>query len=125
MSSVDTRDIQRDSLFLMAEIRPDGDDTVSRVKVRNLSPGGMMAEGGALVSRGAKLSINLRNIGWISGIVAWVQDARFGIAFSEEIDPKLARAPVESLNYESPRFTRPSSLLPPDAILDKSKLRKL
>ena len=69
----------------------------------------MMAEGKAPVARGAIVSVALRNIGWVDGTVAWMQDDRFGIAFVEEIDPKLARAPVAagSPDLASPRFTRP------------------
>ena len=52
MSNVDTRQVNRDSLFLLAQLRVDGQDAVCRVKVRNLSAGGMMAEGEAKVMRG-------------------------------------------------------------------------
>ncbi|KLI64880.1 PilZ domain-containing protein [Aurantiacibacter marinus] len=96
MSNVDTRQVGRDSLFLLAQVRIDGQDNPVRVKVRNLSAGGMMAEGDARVLRGARVDVELRNIGWINGSVAWKQDNRFGIAFADEIDPKLARAPAGS-----------------------------
>lgn len=43
MSNVDTRQVDRDSLFLLAQLRVDGRDEVTRVKVRNLSAGGMIA----------------------------------------------------------------------------------
>ena len=94
MSRVDTRQLDRDSLFLMAQLKVEGDssDAEYRVKVRNLSSGGMMAEGQAKVSRGAVIRISLRNIGWVDGTVAWKQGDRFGIAFAEEIDPKQARS---------------------------------
>ena len=94
MTNVDTRTVDRDSLFLLAQLRVDGDQTVYRVKVRNLSPGGMMAEGDVLVTRGSRVHVDLRNIGWVEGSVAWKQENRFGIAFVDEIDPKMARAPV-------------------------------
>jgi hypothetical protein len=94
MSNVETRTVDRDSLFLLAQLRVDGDDTIYRVKVRNLSAGGMMAEGDVLVTRGVRVHVELRNIGWVEGSVAWKQESRFGIAFAEEIDPKMARAPV-------------------------------
>ena len=94
MSNVDTRQVDRDSLFLLAQVRVEGEDAVFRVKVRNLSAGGMMAEGDAHVARGALVHVELRNIGWVQGTVAWLQETRFGIAFVEEIDPKKARAPV-------------------------------
>lgn len=110
MSGVDTRNIQRDSMFLLAELRLEGEANGQRVKVRNLSSGGMMAEGGPAVLRGARVTIELRNIGPVDGTVAWVQDSRFGIAFAHEIDPKLPRTPVGNGDLASPRFTRPSSL---------------
>ncbi|AKQ41231.1 hypothetical protein CP97_02990 [Aurantiacibacter atlanticus] len=94
MSNVDTRQVGRDSLFLLAQVRLDGQDTNARVKVRNLSAGGMMAEGDLKVVRGVRVEVELRNIGWVEGTVAWKQGNRFGIAFIDEIDPKLARAPV-------------------------------
>jgi hypothetical protein len=94
MSNVDTRQVGRDSLFLLAQVRVDGQDAPARVKVRNLSAGGMMAEGDVRVLRGAHVAVELRNIGWIEGSVAWKQDNRFGIAFVDEIDPRLVRAPI-------------------------------
>ncbi|MFM6931010.1 MAG: PilZ domain-containing protein [Novosphingobium sp.] len=93
MAEVDNRQIARDSLFVLVELRIDGEQPLHRVKMRNLSAGGMMAEGGVLAMRGLVVWVNLRNIGWVEGSIAWVQESRFGIAFRDEIDPKLARAP--------------------------------
>lgn len=104
MSVVDTRNISRDSLFLLAEIRPDGSASEFRVKVRNLSAGGMLAEGFVPVVPGIRLKIFLRNIGWVDGCVAWVQENRFGIAFDREINPKLVRAPQGSDQSVSEQF---------------------
>lgn len=108
MSNVETRQVDRDSLLLLAQVRVDGAGAEYPVKVRNLSAGGMMAEGKVPVMRGALISVALRNIGWVDGTVAWKQDDRFGIAFVEEIDPKLARAPIGTgtRDLASPRFTR-------------------
>ena len=109
MASVETRQVERDSLLLIAQLRVSGGEGEYRVKVRNLSAGGMMAEGKVPVARGSLVSIALRNIGWVDGSVAWKQDDRFGIAFVEEIDPKEVRAPVKagSPNLVRPRHTRP------------------
>jgi hypothetical protein len=123
MSNVDTRQVNRDSLFLLAQLRVVGQAAVSRVKVRNLSAGGMMAEGEAKVARGAAVQVELRNIGWVDGTVAWKQDERFGIAFVEEIDPLLARAPQIEQEISSPRFTRTANVISPT--LDPSRLRKI
>ena len=95
MSNVDTRQVNRDSLFLLAQLRVDGATETYRIKVRNLSAGGMMAEGEAKVMRGSLVKVELRNLGWVDGSVAWKQDERFGIAFVDEIDPTLVRAPGE------------------------------
>lgn len=103
------RQIERDSLFLMADLRVDGLEGEHRIKVRNLSAGGMMGEGVVQVVRGAIVDVNIRNVGWVEGAVAWVQGNRFGVAFRDEIDPKLARKPLGSGSDEdahSPRYTR-------------------
>ncbi|MFM5906510.1 MAG: PilZ domain-containing protein [Novosphingobium sp.] len=96
MGGVDNRQIARDSLFVLVELRLDGDQVEHKVKMRNLSAGGMMAEGSVRAMRGLVVWVNLRNIGWVEGAIAWVQESRFGIAFREEIDPKLARAPQDT-----------------------------
>jgi hypothetical protein len=96
MGESDHRQISRDSLFVLAEVRLDGIEAPIKVKVRNLSSGGMMAEGVAKPQRGQVAWVDVRNIGWVEGSVAWVQGNRFGIAFREEIDPKIARAPAAS-----------------------------
>ncbi|MBO9519672.1 MAG: PilZ domain-containing protein [Porphyrobacter sp.] len=112
MSNIDTRQVNRDSLFLLAQLRVDGQDLTHRVKVRNLSAGGMMAEGDVKVMRGSLVSVELRNVGWVEGSVAWKQDTRFGIAFVDEVDPLVVRAPApaaEAAEYDAPRFTRTHS----------------
>lgn len=120
MPDSDNRQIARDSLFVMADLRIDGIEGDHRIRVRNLSAGGLMAEGGPAVQRGQVAWINIRNIGWVEGSVAWVQDNRFGIAFREDIDPRVARAPVETGGDNTPRFVRP-----PLATFDPGALRKL
>lgn len=104
MDEQDNRQIPRDSFLLMAELRVDGLEGEHRIKVRNLSAGGMMGEGPVRVMRGAVVEVNIRNIGWVEGSVAWVQDSRFGVAFHEDIDPKLARAPVGHGEDVAPRY---------------------
>lgn len=91
MDGSESRQIARDSLFVMADMRLEGVDGEHRIKVRNLSPGGMMGEGSVRVSRGDKVWVNVRNSGWTEGMIAWIQENRFGVAFQEEIDAKAAR----------------------------------
>ena len=127
MSNVDTRQVNRDSLFLLAQLRVDGQDAIYRVKVRNLSAGGMMAEGEAKVMRGSLVMVELRNVGWVEGSVAWKQDNRFGIAFVNEIDPVVVRGPggAQAPGYDAPRYTRNHVAVPANQQADLSKLRKI
>lgn len=121
MSDNEHRHIARDSLFVMADLRIDGLPGEQRVRVRNLSAGGLMAEGDIKVQRGLLLWLNIRNVGWVEGSVAWVQDNRFGVAFREEIDPKIARMPTASAEpLHTPRFVRP-----PLSQIEPGSLRKI
>jgi hypothetical protein len=127
MTNLDTRQVTRDSLFLLAQVRIGGQEDVTRVKVRNLSAGGMMAEAPAKVVRGSRIAVELRNIGWVEGTVAWKQGDRFGIAFVDEIDPTLVRAPAESSakgTFEVPSYTRNSQAVPASQ-LPGDRLRKI
>lgn len=119
MGENEHRQIARDSLFVMADVRLDGVSGDQRVRVRNLSSGGLMAEGDFRVHRGQPLWIQIRNVGWVEGSVAWVQDSRFGVAFREEIDPMVARAPVEA-GEGTPRYVRP-----PLSQFEAGSLRKI
>lgn len=96
MTGVETRSVARDSLFLLADIRIEQGNDLHRVRVRNLSDGGMMGEGQLRVQRGHRVMVELRNIGTVAGTVAWVQDNRFGVAFDEEIDSQKARRPLQA-----------------------------
>ena len=125
MTAIDPRSLKRDSLFLTAELTVgEGGDPV-RVKVRNLSDGGMMAEAAIVVERGMRLGIELRNIGRIKGSVAWTHENRFGVVFDHEIDSKKVREPQE-VGDKTPRYVRPSSIAPASAKhLPNSPLRKI
>jgi hypothetical protein len=125
MTQIENRQIARDSLFLMADLRIDGLDSEYRIKVRNLSAGGMMGEGGVQVVRGTTVAVNIRNIGWVPGTIAWVQENRFGVAFIEEIDPKLARGAVAPVPDEKPNFVRNYEAQYSPATTEPKNLRKL
>ena len=84
----------RDSLFLTARIRMDGEDTEQEVRIRNLSTGGLMAELGRVVPVGTAATLQMRGIGEVTGRIAWCAEGRVGIALDAPIDPKRARKPV-------------------------------
>jgi hypothetical protein len=77
-------------MFLLATVRkPRGVDVA--VKVRNLSPGGMMAECPSGFVRGETVQADLRGIGTVTGKVAWTASGRIGIQFDEPVDHRRAR----------------------------------
>jgi hypothetical protein len=125
MTGVETRSVARDSLFLLADIRIENSADVHRVRVRNLSDGGMMGEGTLRVQRGHRLTVELRNIGMVGGTVAWVQDNRFGIAFDEEIDSQKARRPLQSDEDAAPFTVLPSRAHRAPVAPDPARLRKI
>lgn len=106
MSSVDTRDVARDSLFLMVDLVAEGGGAAARCKIRNLSAGGMMIEGDLSLKPGERVAFDLRNIGPIAGTIAWVQGRRLGVTFDEQIDPKQARTQVHGGDTEAPVYAR-------------------
>lgn len=96
----------RDSLFLTATLRLVEEAGEAEVRVRNLSEGGMMAETSMRATQGAALEINLRNVGWVTGRVAWLAEGRIGVAFDHNIDPVAVRKPVGQGNIELPSHLR-------------------
>lgn len=104
--SLDTQESRaRDSLFLLADLTLEDTGERNKVKVRNLSSGGMMVESDMEVEQGQRIVVDLRNIGLVRGQIAWVRSEKFGVAFDRQINPKLARKPVGSVQ-EKPRFLR-------------------
>lgn len=91
-------DRNRDSLFLLARIRFAEDeqapDRWMDVRVRNLSPGGLMAELDEPMAIGSPVELELRGVGLVSGRIAWQAEGRTGVAFDTPIDPMKARKPV-------------------------------
>ncbi len=125
MTGVETRSDARDSLFLLAEIRVEHDPTGHRVRVRNLSDGGMMGEGALRVQRGNRIAITMRNVGSFKGSVAWVQDDRFGVAFDEDIDSQAARRPEPEPAEHGPADGSRTSMHRAPSPPDARNMRKL
>jgi hypothetical protein len=84
----------RDSLFLVASLVIDGRPGTLQARVRNLSPGGLMAEYPHPIEIGRAVEVELRGIGKVAGQVAWTAAGRIGVAFDNAIDPLQARKPV-------------------------------
>ena len=63
--------------------------------------------------RGEPVEIKLRNIGWVSGHIAWATDGRVGIAFDRPINPKDARNPVNTGALDLPLYLQRLNTTPP------------
>lgn len=100
----------RDSLLLSAQLRVKSAEPVT-VRVRNLSPGGLMAEFSGHVTLEQPVDIEVRGIGWIEGRIAWMAEGRVGIAFDKPIDPLLARKPVAVSPRPAPAAKRGRAIL--------------
>ena len=83
---------ERDSLFVLAQLRQEGDVGVGdTVRVRNVSSGGLMADAGDQYRPGGRVEIDLEGIGTMHGAIAWSEAGRIGIAFDHPIDKSRAR----------------------------------
>lgn len=112
----------RDSMFMIATLRFPKSQEEGDVRIRNLSAGGLMAEAPIRVARGETVEIKLRNIGWITGSVAWVAEGRIGIAFDYPINPKDARKPAAAAD-PIPRYLERINTL--HKTIDPKKLRSV
>ncbi len=124
MDQTDIRQIGRESLLLLANLRLDGEEATYRVRVRNLSNGGMMAESDLPVARGTGVEVELRSVGWVEGSVAWRQGNRFGIAFADPIDSGKVREPIATTDPSVTAEMRRYSLVEPTRT-DPLKLRSV
>ena len=98
------RQEKRDSLFLSATVTIEGCDCFS-TRVRNLSAGGMMIDVSNDPAVGTPLIASVRGLGEIKGRIAWASPGRAGVAFAEDIDPRMARA-KSSAKLELPDYLK-------------------
>ncbi len=101
-----SRGADRDSLFLQAGLILPGSPDPVTVRVRNLSPGGMLAEANVKVVQGAAVEVDLRNVGPVAGRVIWVGEGKFGLAFDRPVDPQAVRRQVVSGSDLPPHLRR-------------------
>lgn len=112
----------RDSLFLWATMRLAGQTESPRIKVRNLSSCGMMAQSPVHVACGERVVIELRNIGWVGGNVTWAGEGRFGIVFEHGIDCKAVRQIVPVTDEVADMCVRRPLVRASDAVLPVERL---
>jgi hypothetical protein len=102
MPEHENRRVERENLMVVTDLRLAGEEGEHRVRIRNLSAKGMMAEGAVRATRGALVEVALEDHGWVPGAIAWVQDNRFGIAFRDDIDPGILQHHVAVHGHPCP-----------------------
>ncbi|MDO9367928.1 MAG: PilZ domain-containing protein [Sphingopyxis sp.] len=101
-----SRGADRDSLFLQAGLILPGRSDSVRVRVRNLSAGGMLAEAKVQVEQSTAVEIELHNVGRVTGRIIWAGEGKFGIAFDRPVDPQAVRRQVASPSDLPPHLKR-------------------
>ncbi|KTE08553.1 PilZ domain-containing protein [Sphingopyxis sp. H115] len=101
-----SRGADRDSLFMQASLTVPGKSGGVVVRVRNLSAGGMLAEGKVRIEQGDTVEVELRNVGPVPGRVVWAGEGKFGIAFDRPVDPQAVRRQVVSESDLPPHLRR-------------------
>ncbi len=88
------RGARRDSLFLLTVLSSPEGFNLGSARIRNLSATGLMADCERPFRKGDRVSMTLRGVGKVQGVIAWAKVDRVGIAFDTNIDPHMARKPV-------------------------------
>ena len=83
----------RNSFFLQAQVTVVANGRSFAVRVRNLSPGGMMADCNRPLAVGDRVEVEVRGVERVGGAVAWVGSGKFGAHFDAMVDPAAARKP--------------------------------
>lgn len=100
------RSTNRSSLFLLGKMGVDGGVASEAIRIRNLSPTGLMAEAPTMLAVGTAVVVEMKNIPPVKGKVVWATDGRMGIAFNAEIDPAKVRQPVGKGEDPRPDFLK-------------------
>jgi hypothetical protein len=103
------RNAARDSMMLQAPLHRVKSAARNEIKlrIRNLSAGGLMADCNEPLAGGEEVVLDVRNIGEITGRVAWCHEGRVGVAFDAPIDPHQARNPVAASKRQAAPSNRP------------------
>lgn len=100
------RSTNRSSLFLLGKMGVDGGVASEAIRIRNLSPTGLMAEAPTMLAVGTDVVIEMKNMPPVKGRVVWATEGRMGIAFNVEIDPSKVRQPVGKAEDPRPEFLK-------------------
>lgn len=91
----------RDRILLLARLCVEDDAEIYAIRIRDLSAGGMRAQFSGRPLGRTKVAVEIRNLGWVEGRVAWQNADTIGVRFDKPIDPEKARISVTGA-YQAP-----------------------
>ena len=94
MSAAEQRTSPRDRILLLGKLRVAGEAEIYAVRIRDLSASGMRAQFSGRPLGHTKVAVEIRNLGWVEGHIAWQNADMIGVRFAEPIDPERARIAV-------------------------------
>lgn len=103
-SSVPGRGSDRHSIFMHGYLQLAHMVAPQRVRIRNLSQGGMLVETPLPATVEECLTVHLPNIGPVTGRVAWTALNKFGVAFDNLVDPHQVRRKVPVVKEHESEF---------------------
>lgn len=98
----------RDSLIVVSWLRVEG--KTYPVVVRNISSLGLKAVGDAPIGKGSLVEVDVKNLGWVQGKVAWIKGKEFGVRLRTQIQPEALRRHISTpgsqpgFEARTPRF---------------------
>ena len=109
MTALETRGASRERVLMFALVTVQNSTEQIRVRVYDLSPHGLRAEGNVGAQPGEQLEVDFRAAGKSSGVVAWRDGHIFGIEFQQAIEPERARRAIiakDQGGYRPPWYVR-------------------
>lgn len=94
--------------MLMATVRLAG-AADQRLRIRDISAGGLKVTSALKPARGTKVHIELLELGWVTGEIAWATESTFGVRLVHRVDPAAARQRVSgdfTVARPAPRLLR-------------------
>lgn len=74
-----------------------------RVRVRDISAGGLKVNVEVKPATGAAVHIELPGLGWVAGTVVWANERAFGVHFAHPVEAVAARQAVTG-DFTAPRI---------------------
>lgn len=106
----------RRHLYLLEQMRIGTDPVALRVRVRDVSATGLMAECDLPLAVGEQVTITLRRCDPVTGRIAWVSGSRFGVSFDAAIDPAVAQREIRLEQTQPVAWTHRRPGMQPQAL---------